>query len=105
MLVYFLDLRALEKLRFARQQLIFARFSLSRIEPVPLLSVPCQETDCSRRALKSSRRPNRSRYGQEHKTAEARSDVGLGSRATCSGQIFGGFRRKVLKTREYDHFT
>jgi hypothetical protein len=29
------DLKALEKLRFGCQQLIHARFSLSRIEPVP----------------------------------------------------------------------
>ena len=29
------DLRAPEKLRFGRRQLIYARFSLSRIEPVP----------------------------------------------------------------------
>ena len=31
----FLDLRAPEKLRFCRQQPIYGRFSLSRIEPVP----------------------------------------------------------------------
>jgi hypothetical protein len=32
----FLDLRAPKKLRFARQQRIFARFSPPSIEPVPL---------------------------------------------------------------------
>jgi hypothetical protein len=47
MLAYFLDLRAPEKLRFARQQRIFARFSLSRIEPVPLRTVLCQKAFAS----------------------------------------------------------
>jgi hypothetical protein len=32
----FFDLRAPEKLSFGRQQLIYARFSLLRFEPVPL---------------------------------------------------------------------
>jgi hypothetical protein len=32
----FFDPRAPEKLRFGRQQPIYARFSLSRIKPVPL---------------------------------------------------------------------
>ena len=37
----FFDLRVPEKLRFGQQQLIYARFSLLRIEPVPLRTVLC----------------------------------------------------------------
>jgi len=40
MFAHFLELRAPEKLRFGRQRLIYARFSLSRIEPVPYSQFP-----------------------------------------------------------------
>jgi hypothetical protein len=42
MFACFLDIRALEKLRFGRQQLIYARFSPSSIEPGPFSACPAK---------------------------------------------------------------
>ena len=40
----FFDLRAPERLGFDHQRPIYARFSLSRIEPVPFRPIVCQKT-------------------------------------------------------------
>jgi hypothetical protein len=42
------DLRAPENLIFGHQQLIYARFSLSRIEPVPLRTIVWQKNAFAR---------------------------------------------------------